>query len=128
MENSELIGKVPDEKGILVHPICSNPSPGEEWQRVDALCQERRKKFQDQESRYAEKLRYGTLEERERERVYQEEKKRSGGMVNDGMERRRYGLDPPLGPFEGNWDQAECTPKERLYNERLYIGQMKPAE
>ena len=28
MEKSELIGKVPDEKGILVHPICSNPSPG----------------------------------------------------------------------------------------------------
>ena len=47
-------------------------------------------------------------------------------MVNDGMERRRYGLDPPLGPFEGNWDQF--TPKERLYNERLYIGQMKLAE
>ena len=49
-------------------------------------------------------------------------------MVNDGMERRRYGLDPPLGPFKGNWDQAEFTLKEQLYNERLYIGQMKPAE
>ena len=107
----------PRREGYPRPPHLFQPQPREEWQRVDALCQERRKKFQDQESRYAEKLRYGTLEERERERVYQEEKKRSGGMVNDGM-----------GPFEGNWDQAECTPKERLYNERLYIGQMKPAE
>ena len=95
----------PSREGYPRPPHLFQPQPREEWQRVDALCQERRKKF------------HGTLEERERERVYQEEKKRSGGMVNDGM-----------GPFEGNWDQVEFTPKERLYNERLYIGQMKPAE
>ena len=106
----------PRREGYSRPPHLFQPQPREEWQRVDALCQERRNQFQEQERK------------RERERVYQEEKKRSGGMVNDGMERRRYGLDPPLGPFEGNWDQAECTPKERLYNERLYIGQMKPAE
>ena len=87
----------PRREGYPRPPHLFQPQAREEWQRVDALCQERRKKF------------HGTLEERERE------KKRSGGMVNDGM-----------GPFEGNWDQV--TPKERLYNERLYIGQMKPAE
>ena len=38
-------------------------------------------------------------------------------MVNDSMERRRYGLDPPLGPFEGNWSPA-FTPKERVYQEQ----------
>ena len=74
----------PRREGYPRPPHLFQPQPREEWQRVDALCQERRKK-------------------------------RSGGMVNDGM-----------GPFEGNWDQV--TPKERLYNERLYIGQMKPAE
>ena len=63
---------------------------------------ERRRELAEKERRYSEKLRNGTFEERERERVYQEELKRSGGMVNDSKERRRYGLDPPLGPFEGN--------------------------
>ena len=71
----------PRREGYPRPPQLFRPQPREEWQRVDALCQERKKK-------------------------------RSGGMVNDGM-----------GPFEGNWDQAEYTPKERLY-----IGQMKPAE
>ena len=71
----------PRREGYPRPPHLFQPQPREEWQRVDALCQERKKK-------------------------------RSGGMVNDGM-----------GPFEGNWDQAEYTPKERLY-----IGQMKPAE
>ena len=94
---------------------------------MDKLCQERRNQFQDQERKYAEKLKHGTFEERERERVYQEELKRNGEWVNDGMERRRYGLDPPLGPFEGNWS-PDFTPKEQLYNEQLYVGQMKPAE
>ena len=93
----------PRREGYPRPPHLFQPQPREEWQRVDALCQERRNQFQEQERK------------RERERDYQEEKKRSGGMVNDGM-----------GPFEGNWDQV--TPKERLYNERLYIGQMKPAE
>jgi len=37
-------------------------------------------------------MRNGTLEERQRERVYQEELIRNGGMVNDYMERRRWGL------------------------------------
>ena len=39
------------------------------------------------------KLRNGTLEERERERVYQEELKRNGGWVTDSMERRRWGFE-----------------------------------
>ena len=93
------------------------PQPREELQRVDELCKKRRNEFQDKERRYSEKLRHGTFEERERERVYQEELKRSGGMVNDSMERRRYGLDPPLGPFEGNWS-PEFTSKERVYLEQ----------
>ena len=39
------------------------------------------------------KLRNGTLEERERERVYQEELKRDGGWVTDSMQRRRWGFE-----------------------------------
>ena len=39
------------------------------------------------------KLRNGTLEERERERVYQEKLKRNGGWVIDSMERRRWGFE-----------------------------------
>ena len=113
----------PRREGYPRPPQLFRPQPREELQRVNKLCLERRNRFQDQDRKYAEQLKHGTLEERERERVYQEELKQSGGWVNDGMERRRYGLDPPLGPFEGNWDQAEYTPKERLY-----IGQMKPAE
>ena len=67
----------------------------------------RSREFKDKERRYSEKLRHGTLEDREREHVFQEEVKRNGGAVNSGMERRRWGLDPPLGPFEGNWDQDQ---------------------
>ena len=103
----------PSREGYPRPPHLFQPQPREE------LCKKRRKEFQDQERKYSEKLRHSTFEERERERVYQEELKRSGGIVNDGMERRRYGLDPPLGPFEGNWDQAEFTPKEQVYLERM---------
>ena len=48
-------------------------------------------KFKERERRYSEKLRNGTPEERERERVFQQELKRNGGYVTDIMERRRYG-------------------------------------
>ena len=108
----------PSREGYPRPPHLFQPQPREELQRVDKLCKKRSREFQDQERRYSEKLRNGTFEERERERVYKKELKRSGGMVNDSMERRRYGLDPPLGPFEGNWDQAEFTPKERVYLEQ----------
>jgi len=47
---------------------------------------------QERERQCTEKMRNGTLEERQRERVYQEELIRNGGMVNDYMERRRWGL------------------------------------
>ena len=109
----------PSREGYPRPPHLFRPQPREEQQRVDELCKERGNKFQDQERKYAEKLRHGTFEERERERIYQEELKRNGGWVNDSMERRRYGLDSPLGPLEGNWDQAEFTPKERVYLERM---------
>ena len=48
--------------------------------------------FRDRERRYFEKLRNGTPEERERERVFQQEKKRNGGYVTHIMERRRRGF------------------------------------
>ena len=49
--------------------------------------------FRERERRYSEKLRNGTPEERERERVFQQEKKRNGGYVTDIMERRRWGFE-----------------------------------
>ena len=65
--------------------------------------EKRKRKYaegQERERQYAEKMRNGNLEERERERVYQQEKKRNGGLINDVMERRRWGL---LGSSERNW-------------------------
>ena len=64
----------------------------------------RTEKIKERDRQYSEKLRNGTPEERERERVYQEELKRNGGLVNDSLERLRWGLE---GPFEGNciWDE-----------------------
>ena len=87
--------------------------------RPDELSHRRSREFADKERRFSEKLRHETPEDRERERVFQEELKRNGGAVNDNMERRRWGLEPPLGPFEGNWDQDEFTPKERVYLEQM---------
>ena len=64
----------------------------------------RTEKIKERDRQYSEKLRNGTPEELERERVYQEELKRNGGLVNDRLERLRWGL---VGPFEGNciWDE-----------------------
>ena len=58
--------------------------------------QRRTEEFRERDRVYSQKLRNGTPEERERERVYQEELKRNGGLVNDSMERRRWGLVGPL--------------------------------
>ena len=72
-----------------------------EFERKRAKIREREEKRkrtyaeqQERERRYSEKLRNGTLEfeEREGERVYQEELKRNGGWVTDSMERRRWGF------------------------------------
>ena len=49
--------------------------------------------FRERQRKYSEKLRNGTPEERERERVFQQEKKRNGGYVTDIMERRRWGFE-----------------------------------
>ena len=49
--------------------------------------------FRERERRYSEKLRNGTPEERERERVFQQEKKRNGGYVTDIKEKRRWGFE-----------------------------------
>ena len=49
--------------------------------------------FRGRERRYSEKLRNGTPEERERERLFQQEKKRNGGYVTDIMERRWWGFE-----------------------------------
>ena len=50
-------------------------------------------RFRERERRYSEKMRNGTPEERERERVFQQELKRNGGYVTDIMERRRWGFE-----------------------------------
>ena len=58
--------------------------------------EERKRKmeeFREREQRYSEKLRNGTPEERERECVFQKEKKRNGGFVTDIMKRRRWGFE-----------------------------------
>ena len=71
-----------------------------DFQRQKAVIQERVQKRnrkyaerQEMERQYAGKVRNGTPEERERERVYQEELKRNGGLVNDSMDRQRWGLE-----------------------------------
>ena len=70
-----------------------------EFERKRAEIREREEKRkrtyaerQERERWYSEKLRNGTLDERERERVYQKELKRNGGWVTDSMERRRWGF------------------------------------
>ena len=78
------------------------PSPNEmremrERQEREELQKKRSREFKEKDRKYSENLRNGTPEERERERVYQEELKRTGGLVNDSMERRRWGL---VGSFE----------------------------
>ena len=75
----------PSREGYPRPPHLFQPQPREEWQRVDKLCQEHRKKFQDQESRYVEKLKHGTSEERTKTHLPRRvEKKRGYGQ-------RRYG-------------------------------------
>ena len=53
----------------------------------------KREELREKERPYSEKLRNGTPEERERERIFQQEKKRNGGFVTDIMERRRWGIE-----------------------------------
>ena len=71
-----------------------------EFKRKEAESREREEQtkrkteeLREKDRRYSEKLRNGTPEERERERVFQQEKKRNGGYVTDIMERRRWGFE-----------------------------------
>lgn len=87
------------EKGIHDPGICSNTYKKEiERQKGKILEREekgkrRTEEFRERDRQYSQKLRNGTPEQRERERVHQEELKRNGGLVNDSMERRRWGLE-----------------------------------
>ena len=78
--------------------------------RVDEPRNKRSRESAEKERKYSEKLRNGTFQKRTRTHLPRRVEKK-WGMVNDSMEMRRWGLDPPLGPFKGNWS-PEFTPKE----------------
>ena len=85
--------KNPETKGTLAG-WGKNPGRVSTTQRVVHTSAKRHSEKKGRNSRrrrrqYSEKLRNGTPEERKRERVYQEELKRNGELVNDTMERRR---------------------------------------
>ena len=86
-------GHSPHSRELLIHQRKDFERKKVESREREEERKRKTEEFRERERRYSEKLRTGTPEERKRERVFQQEKKRNGGLVNDSMERRRWGFE-----------------------------------